>query len=84
LSIRDILNIIDFINKNSKPSRFITHPLDVCNVFKNAIELVIIDGLCLGIDFGGEAEKVKDITGLFLILSPCNLNEFWKRNRYCR
>jgi hypothetical protein len=31
----------------------------VAAAFKNAIELVIIDGLCLGIDVAGESEKKK-------------------------
>ena len=42
LSIRDILCIIDFMSEN-----LARMSLDVC--FKEAIELVIIDGICLGI-----------------------------------
>ena len=50
LSIRDILCIIDFMSKN-----LARMPLDVC--FKEAIELVIIDGICLGIDTAGLLEQ---------------------------
>ena len=50
--------MIDFICTNVKPCKFITECLDVYNAFKNAIELVIIDGLCLGIDIAGENEKM--------------------------
>lgn len=57
LSIRDILNVIDFISTNTRPSQFTTHELSVAAAFRNAIELVIIDGLCLGIDVAGESEK---------------------------
>ncbi len=50
LSIRDILNLIDFIKINTLPSALLTQPLDLPTAFKHAAELVIIDGLCLGID----------------------------------
>ena len=50
--------MIDFISTNSKPCKFITEQLDIFGAFKNAIELVIIDGLCLGIDIAGENEKM--------------------------
>lgn len=52
LSIRDILNMIDFIK--------VTYTLVNSNpieAFKHAVELVIIDGLCLGIDVSGEKQK---------------------------
>lgn len=49
LSIRDILCIIDFLKKNR--SR-----MDLSECFRESIELVVIDGLCLGIDTAGEAE----------------------------
>jgi len=32
-------------------------PLQVEQAFKNAVELVIIDGLCLGIDVAGQQEQ---------------------------
>ena len=47
LSIRDILCIIDFLKKNS---RQISHQ---SKCFQEAVELVIVDGLCLGIDTTG-------------------------------
>jgi hypothetical protein len=57
LSIRDILNMIDFVKTNTKPSKYITNQLEIQTAFANAVELVIIDGLCLGIDVAGELEK---------------------------
>ena len=59
LSIRDILNIIDFIKVSTRVNPHTTHALDYGVAFRNAIELVIIDGVCLGIDTAGEAEKQK-------------------------
>ena len=49
LSIRDILCIIDFLKKNRDK-------MDLTACFKEAIELVIVDGICLGIDTAGAAE----------------------------
>ena len=51
LSIRDILNAIDFVHA--------ALPIvgDVTLTFQHAIELVIIDGLCLGIDVASEKQK---------------------------
>ena len=49
LSIRDILCIIDFLKKNMDK-------MDISECFREAIELVIIDGLCLGIDTAGTSE----------------------------
>lgn len=49
LSIRDILNMIEFI-RVSLPLFKGDHVL----AFKHSVELVIIDGLCLGIDVAGE------------------------------
>ena len=50
LSIRDILCIIDFMKRNIDKM-----PAQEC--FKEAIDLVIIDGICLGIDTAGTAEQ---------------------------
>ena len=58
LSIRDILNIIDFIILNIKDNTNLTHKLSIPLAFRNASELVIIDGLCLGIDVSNESEKL--------------------------
>jgi hypothetical protein len=44
MSIRDILNIVNFIRLSK---------LEIAEAFKHAIELVIIDGVCLGIDVAG-------------------------------
>lgn len=60
--------MIDFINTNTKASQFTTHTLDVCSAFKNCVELVIIDGLCLGIDVAGENEKFKILSDCFEFL----------------
>ena len=46
VSIRDVLNIIQFIKVNLKNS----FSGDLRSAFKHAIELVIIDGICLGSD----------------------------------
>ena len=51
LSIRDILCIIEFMKKNGDKIH------DVTECFKQAIELVIVDGICLGIDTAGAAEQ---------------------------
>ena len=50
LSIRDILSIIEFVKRNIHTSPLLTTPLAVAEAFKHAVELVIIDGVCLGID----------------------------------
>jgi hypothetical protein len=57
--------MIDFINTNTKPNKFTTHTLDVCSAFRNCVELVIIDGLCLGIDVAGEGEKLRILSDCF-------------------
>jgi hypothetical protein len=44
MSIRDILNMVKFIKQSS---------LTVADAFRHAVELVIIDGICLGIDVAG-------------------------------
>ena len=44
MSIRDILNMIAFISASK---------LTTAESFKHAVELVIIDGVCLGIDVAG-------------------------------
>lgn len=48
MSIRDILSIITFIQQSD---------LTVTEAFRHAIELVIIDGVCLGIDVAGNQES---------------------------
>ncbi len=50
LSIRDILSIIDFIHVTI--DKVFNH--DIVTAFKHAVNLVIIDGLCLGIDVSGD------------------------------
>ena len=50
LSIRDILSIIEFIQNNTKESELLSKPLQLQDAFSHAVELVIVDGLCLGID----------------------------------
>jgi len=50
LSIRDILSIIDFIQVTI--DKVFSH--DIVLAFKHAVNLVIIDGLCLGIDVSGD------------------------------
>ena len=49
VSIRDILNLIDFLKENidKMPNK------DLARCFEHAAELVIMDGICLGIDTGG-------------------------------
>jgi hypothetical protein len=44
MSIRDILNMVTFIKQSS---------LKVADSFRHAVELVVIDGICLGIDVAG-------------------------------
>ena len=44
MSIRDILNMVTFIKQSS---------LNVADSFRHAVELVVIDGICLGIDVAG-------------------------------
>jgi len=44
-SIRDIINMVTFIKQSS---------LSVADAFRHAVELVIIDGICLGIDVAGK------------------------------
>ena len=51
--------MIDFVKTNTQPSKYLTEPLAIQTAFKNAVELVIIDGLCLGIDVAGDIEKQK-------------------------
>jgi hypothetical protein len=53
LSIRDILNIIDFINVSYE--RLFNK--DLVKAFTHSIELVILDGVCLGIEM--VEDKVK-------------------------
>lgn len=50
LSIRDILSIIDFVKETI--GKVFNHNLPLA--FKHAINLVIVDGLCLGIDVQNE------------------------------
>lgn len=50
LSIRDVINLVQFIKTNSMVNPSLTQLLDLPLIFKHAVELVIIDGLCLGID----------------------------------
>jgi hypothetical protein len=51
LSIRDILSMVEFVSLHGE-SRM-SRPL----AFAHAVELSIIDGVCLGIDSGSEEEK---------------------------
>lgn len=60
LSIRDILSMIDFVQVTIQGVFKNEHSL----AFRHAIELVIIDGLCLGIDVAGDKQKSE-------ILSQC-------------
>jgi midasin (ATPase involved in ribosome maturation) len=50
LSIRDILSIIEFIQVTIDK----VFNYDHVSAFKHAVNLVIIDGLCLGIDVSGD------------------------------
>jgi hypothetical protein len=50
LSIRDILSILDFIKVTVNTVFKGSH----LHALRHAIELVIIDGLCLGIDVSGD------------------------------
>lgn len=61
LSIRDILNIIEFIQTNTVYNKFTVQPLTYPEAFRHAIELVIVDGVCLGIDIAGDSEKLSII-----------------------
>ena len=47
MSIRDILNMVTFIKQSNLP---------LAESFRHAVELVIIDGVCLGIDVAGNQE----------------------------
>jgi midasin (ATPase involved in ribosome maturation) len=51
LSIRDILSMVEFVSMHSGKT------LTVSMAFAHAVELCIIDGVCLGIDVGSENEK---------------------------
>ena len=62
LSIRDILNMIDFILINIRDNINLTEKLTTPCAFRNAAELVIIDGLCLGIDVTNDNEKQSIMT----------------------
>jgi midasin len=53
VSIRDILNIIEFMKVNLPRIK----NGDVGHCFKHGSELVIVDGVCLGIDTGGQKEQ---------------------------
>ena len=53
VSIRDILYLIEFINVNLDKMQ--NHDISRC--FSHAAELVIMDGICLGIDTGGKKEQ---------------------------
>lgn len=44
------MSIIAFIKNNTTQSELLTRKLDYSEALKHAIELVIIDGVCLGID----------------------------------
>lgn len=57
LSIRDILNMTDFI----KVSLHLLNG-DPVQAFRHAVSLVIVDGLCLGVDVAGDKQK-KEIMG---------------------
>jgi midasin (ATPase involved in ribosome maturation) len=50
LSIRDILSIIEFLEVTVDK----VFNMDISAAFKHAVSLVIIDGLCLGIDVSGD------------------------------
>ena len=47
--------MIDFIKVT-----YLTYKSDASQAFRNSVQLVIIDGLCLGIDVAGDQQK-KDI-----------------------
>ena len=53
LSIRDILNIIEFVKVTFNP----LFKKNLSLTFINAIELVIMDGMCLGIDISDNKTK---------------------------
>ena len=53
LSIRDILSMIDFVQVTIEA---VFH-FNLALAFKHAVNLVIIDGLCLGIDVSGDKQK---------------------------
>lgn len=53
LSIRDILSMIDFVQVTIET---VFH-FNLALAFKHAVNLVIIDGLCLGIDVSGDKQK---------------------------
>ena len=53
VSIRDILYLIEFINVNLDKMQ----SQDISQCFSHAAELVIMDGICLGIDTGGKKEQ---------------------------
>jgi midasin (ATPase involved in ribosome maturation) len=50
LSIRDILNLVDFIHLHANKTT------SLVLAFSHAVELVIIDGVCLGIDVSSTQE----------------------------
>jgi microsomal dipeptidase-like Zn-dependent dipeptidase len=59
LSIRDILSMIDFIQCTLSTAVFPNTLDGVHSAFRHAVNLVIVDGLCLGIDVSGDRQKVE-------------------------
>ena len=53
LSIRDILNMAEFVELHTLKTKI----LNTARAFSHAVELVIVDGVCLGIDIASEQEK---------------------------
>jgi len=53
MSIRDILSVISFVKINHLDHGII----GVADAFRHAVELVVIDGICLGIDVAGADEQ---------------------------
>lgn len=56
--------MIDFLKRNVSKSPYLSEQLDFTTAFRHAVELVIIDGVCLGIDVT-ETEKLS-------IVHDCN------------
>lgn len=59
VSIRDVLSLLDFVRKNYPKIRDGQGSQNLALTFYHAVELVVIDGVCLGLDTGGEHEQAE-------------------------
>ena len=57
LSVRDIINLVEFLHATQGLFQDLASPENRAHALYHAVSLVILDGLCLGIDVAGESQQ---------------------------